>query len=471
MTNPDATGPAGASQSDEQVAQSLYAKAEKIYPREVHGLFARLRVLGVLGLLGIYYITPWLRWDGHQALLLDLPARKFHIFFITLWPQDFFYLAVLLIIAGLVLFFVTALAGRVWCGYACPQTVWTEAFLWIERKVEGNRLQQQKLDALPMGARKFRIKATKHFLWLAFSAWTGFTFVGYFSPIDELGRNLLTFNIGPWETFWILFYGFATYGNAGFMREQVCKYMCPYARFQSAMFDKDTLVVSYIPNRGEPRGSRKRSVDPAAAGMGDCIDCTLCVQVCPTGIDIRDGLQYECIACSACIDACDDVMDKMGYDKGLIKYTTEQAMQGGKTHILRPRIVIYALILLAIFAAFGYSFSQRISLGLDVIRDRNTLYRETSDGLIENVYILKILNMDNAGHQYELSVSGIPGLTLHKDMAVIQVESGGIMELPVRLRADEADLEARSSDVVFELFATDDDSLAVSEDARFLGPR
>ena len=470
MSTPDATGPGGASRSDEQVAQSLYAVAEKIYPRQVHGLFARLRVLGVLGLLGIYYITPWLRWDGHQALLLDLPARKFHIFFITLWPQDFFYLAVLLIIAGLVLFFVTALAGRVWCGYACPQTVWTEAFLWIEREVEGNRMQQQKLDALPMSVRKFRIKASKHFLWLAFSAWTGFTFVGYFSPIDELGRNLLAFNIGPWETFWIIFYGFATYGNAGFMREQVCKYMCPYARFQSAMFDKDTLVVSYIPNRGEPRGSRKRSVDPVAAGLGDCIDCTLCVQVCPTGIDIRDGLQYDCIACSACIDACDDVMDKMGYEQGLIKYTTEHAMQGGKTHILRPRIIIYAVILLAIMAAFAWSFSQRVSLGLDVIRDRNTLYRETSDGLIENVYILKVLNMDNAAHQYELSVSGIPGLTLHKDMAVIQVPSGGIMELPVRLRAEEGDLEVRSSDVVFELVATDDDELIAREDARFLGP-
>ena len=308
----------------------------------------------------------------------------------------------------------------IWCGYACPQTVWTEAFLWIERKVEGSRMQQQKLDALPMGARKLRIKATKHFLWIAFSAWTGFTFVGYFSPITELGSDACwPFDIGPWETFWIIFYGFATYGNAGFMREQVCKYMCPYARFQSAMFDKDTLVVSYIPVRGEPRGSRKRSVDPAAAGLGDCIDCTLCVQVCPTGIDIRDGLQYECIACSACIDACDDVMDKMGYEKGLIKYTTEHAMQGGKMHIFRPRIVIYAVILLAIFAAFVYSFSQRISLGLDVIRDRNTLYRETADGLIENVYILKILNMDGAEHQYDLSVSGIPGLTLHKDMATL----------------------------------------------------
>ena len=470
MTNPDATGPTAASRSDEQIEQSLYAKAEKIYPRQVHGLFARLRLLGVLGLLGVYYILPWLRWDGHQALLLDLPARKFHIFFITLWPQDFFYLALLLIIAGLTLFFVTALAGRIWCGYACPQTVWTEAFLWIERKVEGDRMKQQKLDALPMNARKFRIKATKHFLWIVFAAWTGFTFVGYFTPIIELGQRLLVFNLGPWETFWVIFYSFATYGNAGFMREQVCKYMCPYARFQSAMFDKDTLVVSYIPNRGEPRGSRKRSVDPVTAGLGDCIDCTLCVQVCPTGIDIRDGLQYECIACSACIDACDDVMDKMGYEKGLIKYTTEHAMQGGKTHILRPRIFIYAVILLSIMVAFAWSFSQRVSLGLDVIRDRNTLYRETSDGLIENVYILKILNMDDAEHQYELSVSGIPGLTLHKDMAVIQVASGGIMELPVRLRAEEGDLEARSSDVVFELVAQDDAALIAREDARFLGP-
>jgi cytochrome c oxidase accessory protein FixG len=470
MTNPDVTGPAVASQSDEQVTKSLYAKAEKIYPREVHGLFARLRLLGVLGLLGIYYITPWLRWDGHQALLLDLPARKFHIFFITLWPQDFFYLAVLLIIAGLTLFFVTALAGRVWCGYACPQTVWTEAFLWIERKVEGDRMKQQKLDAMPMNAHKFRLKATKQFLWIVFSAWTGFTFVGYFTPIVELGQRLLTFSLGPWETFWIIFYGFATYGNAGYMREQVCKYMCPYARFQSAMFDKDTLVVSYIPARGEPRGSRKRSVDPASAGLGDCIDCTMCVQVCPTGIDIRDGLQYECIACSACVDACDDVMDKMGYERGLIKYTTEHAMQGGKTHIIRPRIVIYGVILLTIFAVFSYSFSQRVSLGLDVIRDRNTLYRETDDGLIENVYILKILNMDADEHQYDLSVSGIPGLTLHKDISIIRVASGGVLELPVRLRADEADLEARSNDVVFELVATDDATLKAREDARFLGP-
>lgn len=470
MTAPDSKGRSKAGRTDEQVEQSLYAKREKIYPREVHGLFARLRTLGVVGLLGIYYLTPWLRWDGSQAILLDLPARKFHIFALTLWPQDFIYLAFLLIIAGLTLFFVTALAGRVWCGYACPQTVWTEAFLWIERKVEGDRMRQQKLDAMPMNARKFRIKATKQLLWLLFAGWTGFTFVGYFTPIIDLGERLLTFSLGPWETFWVLFYGFATYGNAGFMREQVCKYMCPYARFQSAMFDNDTLIVSYLPERGEPRGSRKRSTDYKAQGLGDCIDCTLCVQVCPTGIDIRDGLQYECIACSACIDACNDVMDKMGYPRGLITYTTENAMRGGRSHILRPRVVVYALLLLAIMSIFAWSLSQRSTLGLDVIRDRNRLYRETDEGRIENVYILKIINMDDKGHAFKLHVEGIEDLELFIDARRIWVDAGEVLELPVRLRVEEDELHERSNKVTFKLVATDDPGLKAREDARFLGP-
>jgi len=470
MTAPDSKGRSTAGRTDEQVEQSLYAQREKIYPREVHGLFARLRTLGVVGLLGIYYLTPWLRWDGHQAILLDLPARKFHIFSLTLWPQDFIYLAFLLIIAGLTLFFVTALAGRIWCGYACPQTVWTEAFLWIERKVEGDRMRQQKLDAMPMSARKFRIKATKQILWLLFAGWTGFTFVGYFTPIIELGQRLLTFNLGPWETFWVIFYGFATYGNAGFMREQVCKYMCPYARFQSAMFDKDTLIVSYLPERGEPRGSRKRSTDYKSKGLGDCIDCTLCVQVCPTGIDIRDGLQYECIACSACIDACDDVMDKMGYPRGLIAYTTEHAMRGGSSHILRPRVVVYALLLLTIMSIFAYSLSQRSTLGLDVIRDRNRLYRETDEGRIENVYILKIINMDDKGHAFKLRVEGIEDIELFIDTSRIWVDAGEVLELPVRLRVEEDELHERSNKVTFKLDATDDPGLKTHEEARFLGP-
>jgi len=221
-------------------------------------------------LLGLYYILPWLRWGDHQAVLFDLPARKFYIFGLTFWPQDFIYLAWLLVIAALTLFFFTALAGRLWCGYACPQTVWTELFLWIERKVEGDRSKQMKLDKSAPSANKFRIKATKHTLWLLLSAWTGFTFVGYFTPIVELWGSLFALTLGPWETFWIIFYGFATYGNAGWMREQVCIYMCPYARFQSAMFDRDTLIISYDEKRGEPRGSRKRAIDHRAAGMGDC---------------------------------------------------------------------------------------------------------------------------------------------------------------------------------------------------------
>jgi cytochrome c oxidase accessory protein FixG len=278
-----------AQEADE--SSSFYAKHKKVYPREVHGLFATLRVTGVLVLLGLYYIVPWLQWDGHQAVLFDLPNRKFYIFDLIFWPQDFFYLAVLLIIAGLSLFFFTALAGRLWCGYACPQTVWTEVFLWIERKIEGDRNKQIKLDNSPMSGFKFSRKFLKHFIWITFSAWTGFTFVGYFTPILDLGVAIYDLALGPWEWFWIVFYSFATYGNAGWMREQVCIYMCPYARFQSAMFDKDTLIISYDNDRGEPRGSRKKNIDPKEKGLGDCVDCTLCVQVCPTGIDIRNGLQ------------------------------------------------------------------------------------------------------------------------------------------------------------------------------------
>ena len=456
---------------DREVEQALYAKRQKIYPREVHGLYAALRVTSVVVLLGIFYGFPWLTWDGRQAVLLDLPARKFYIFGLTFWPQDFLLLAFLLIIAALSLFFFTALAGRLWCGYACPQTVWTEIFLWMERVIEGDRPQQMKLDKAPWSLKKFSIKGTKHGVWLLFSAFTGFTFVAYFTPARELTEKLLAMQLGPWETFWVIFYGFATYGNAGWMREQVCMYMCPYARFQSAMFDDNTLIVSYDEKRGEPRGSRRIGVDYKTRGLGDCINCTLCVQVCPTGIDIRDGLQYECIGCSACIDACNDVMEKMHYPKGLIRYTTQNAIQGIKTKILRPRIFIYGGILLVLSAIFIYLVTTRMPLQLDVIRDRNQLYRETR-GLIENVYTLKVINMDEKTHSYLISAKAedIEDIQLLADTNPVQVPEGEVLDVPVRLRADEADLKRRNSNIHFTVMATDDPVLHTTETSRFIGP-
>jgi cytochrome c oxidase accessory protein FixG len=449
---------------------SFYAKADKIHPREVSGRFARLRVLAVLVLLGLYYLVPWISWGGRQAVLFDLPARKFYIFGLTLWPQDFFYLAILLIIAALSLFFFTALAGRLWCGFACPQTVWTEVFIWIERMVEGRRNQRIKLDKSAWSRRKLRLKILKHGIWIAFALYTGFTFVGYFTPIKELGAELARFSLGPWETFWVLFYGFATYGNAGWMREQVCIYMCPYARFQSAMFDKDTLIISYDSARGEPRGSRRKDADLKASGLGDCVDCKACVQACPTGIDIRNGLQYQCIGCAACIDVCDEIMDKMGYQRGLVRYTTENALEHQQTHVLRPRMFVYAGILLLLVSGLSYAVLNRTPLELGVIRDRNSLYRETGNGLIENVYTLKLLNMDEADHRYTISASGLPEMELVMDAEEISVPSGAILNVPVSVRIDPEDLRTSSSEIEFQLQSVDQPNLNTRSKARFIGP-
>jgi cytochrome c oxidase accessory protein FixG len=451
-------------------ADSYYEARKKIYPKEIKGRFQRLRTLAVFALLGLYYLLPWLKWDDHQALLFDLPARKFYIFSLTFWPQDFYLMAWLLIIAALSLFFFTALAGRLWCGYACPQTVWTEVFIWMEQWTEGDRRHRIKLDKAPWGGEKILRKGGKQIMWISFAAWTGFTFVGFFTPIADLGSRLLAFDLGPWETFWIVFYSFATYGNAGYMREQVCKYMCPYARFQSAMFDKDTLVISYDEERGDPRGSRKRGVDYKAQGLGDCIDCTLCVQVCPTGIDIREGLQIDCIACAACVDACDEVMDKVGYSRGLVRYTTENALGHKKISVLRPRLLVYATLLVALVSGFAYAVSHRVPLVLDVIRDRNALYRMTNHGLVENVYTFKIMNMDNARHRYTLEVSGLDGIELDMDTDQITVGAGEVATLAARIRVPENKLAETSNSITLTLQAADQPNLVVREPARFIGP-
>jgi cytochrome c oxidase accessory protein FixG len=339
----------------------------------------------------------------------------------------------------------------------------------MEQLTEGKRSQRMKLDKAPWSLTKFRRKASKQFLWITFSMWTGFTFVGYFTPIRELGGDIVTLSIGGWTLFWGLFYGFATYGNAGYMREQVCKYMCPYARFQSAMFDKDTLIISYDERRGEPRGGRKRTVDPKEAGLGDCIDCHLCVQVCPTGIDIRDGLQYECIACAACIDACDSIMDKMNYPRGLVRYTTEHSMESQEARVLRPRVFVYAALLLVLVTGLVTSLATRTPLILDVIRDRNALYRELPNELIENIYTLKIINQSADPRRFTLAVSGVPGISLDGVDEAILVDGGSVLSLPVRARASRDDASGISV-IDFTLSALDDESVVVTEDSRFLGP-
>ncbi|VAW72102.1 Type cbb3 cytochrome oxidase biogenesis protein CcoG, involved in Cu oxidation [hydrothermal vent metagenome] len=461
------------SATENQSPTSMYASREKIYPRQVHGLFAFWRSIGVFTLLGLYYLIPWLLWDGHQVILFDLPDRKFYIFGLILWPQDFFLLALILIIAGVSLFFFTAVAGRLWCGFSCPQTVWTEVFLWIERKIEGNRQQQIKLDQQELNTHKIFLKFSKHAVWIIFSLFTGFTFVGYFTPIRELGDAISLQTLGGWETFWILFYSLATYGNAGWLREQVCIYMCPYARFQSAMFDADTLIISYDSVRGDPRGSRNKASDKTTLGLGDCIDCTLCVQVCPTGIDIRDGLQYECITCAACVDVCDSVMDKLDYDQGLIRFTTENQLQGktNKQNKVRARTLIYSLVLGLLSFVLVYSVATRVPVLLDVVRDRGAIYRETWDGYIENIYTVRILNMDAKTHQYQLTISGMDKLELRMKNKIVTVPAGKVIEVPIWIRGDPNYLTRARYEINFRVKSVDQPSLVATEESRFFAPR
>ena len=413
--------------ADEAVVSvvSLYQKEATIYPRAVSGWFARWRWALVWFTQLLFYGLPWLPWNGRQAVLFDLAARRFYIGPLVLYPQDFIYLTALLIISAYALFLFTAVAGRLWCGFACPQTVYTEIFMWVERQVEGDRLARMRRDAGPWTADKLWRKAAKQAAWVAIGLWTGFTFVGYFTPITVLGAEALTLGLGPWEWFWVLFYGLATYGNAGFLREQVCKYMCPYARFQSAMFDKDTLIISYDAERGEPRGSRSKKADPGALGLGACVDCTLCVQVCPTGIDIRKGLQYECIGCAACIDVCDSVMDKMAYPKGLIRYDTQNGLAQHLSRaerlrrIFRPRVLVYSVILLLIVGAFVASLVWRTPFRVDVVRDRAALARQVDEGWIENVYRVQVMNATEQPQRFRLGVSGLPGLALAQPPVVL----------------------------------------------------
>ena len=440
--------------------RSLYESDKTIYARSVSGWFAGWRWALVWGTQLLFYGLPWLEWNARQAVLFDLGSRRFYIFNLVLYPQDFIYLTGMLILSAYALFLVTAVAGRVWCGFACPQTVYTEIYMWVERQFEGDRIARMRLDAAPWTATKWLRKGGKQLAWIAIGLWTGFTFVGYFTPIQSLAIEASTLGFGPWEWFWVLFYGFATYGNAGFMREQVCKYMCPYARFQSAMFDKDTLIISYDTERGEPRGSRPRTADPKTLGKGDCIDCGLCVQVCPTGIDIRNGLQYECIGCAACIDVCNGVMDKMKYPRGLIRYDTQNGLARHlkRTQVLRrifrPRVLVYSAIMLLITAAFVTSLALRSPFRVDVIRDRGALARQVEDGRIENVYRLHVLNATESAQRYMIRVEGIAGLSV-ASRAEFEVASTEDRWMAVNLQLLPAEARALGAGVHPMMFTVD----------------
>jgi len=449
-------------------APDLYAKREAIYTRSFTGIFRNIRIVFGLFLFALFLGTAWLQWGDRQAVWWNLPERKFYVFGATFWPQDFMLLSWLLIICAFGLFFITVFAGRVWCGYACPQSVWTWIFMWCEKVTEGDRNARMRLDKAPMSANKFMRKAAKHFLWISIGFITGLTFVGYFTPIRELPMDLLTGQAHGWSYFWVGFFTLLTYLNAGWLREQVCIYMCPYSRFQSVMFDKDTLIVSYDEKRGEKRGPRRKGSDYKAQGLGDCIDCKLCVHVCPTGIDIRDGLQIACISCAACIDACDDVMLKVGYPKGLISYTTEHNLAGQKTKLMRPRLIGYAAALLIMSALFSYTVFNRTLVELNVLKDR-TPYRENQEARIENVYTLKIMNKDQKDHVFVIEASGLDGLTLHgRDQ--ITAAAGEILSVPVSLSVDPEDIPTSTNKVEFSIYSEDDSSIHRTSESRFLGP-
>lgn len=452
------------------VQQEMYAKRRHIYVREIKGLFQRLRRVSNWILMPAFFILPWLNWGDRPLIWFDLPGREFHIFSATFYPQEFILLSWLLIICAFGLFFITVFAGRVWCGYTCPQSIWTFLYIWVEHRLEGSRNRRIKLDREPMNLDKAWRKGAKHTIWLVIALATGITFVGYFTPIRELVVELPTLQAHGWSYFWAGFFLVFTYLNAGWLREQVCIYMCPYARFQGVMFDRDTLIVSYDEARGEPRGSRKKNLDHAqarAAGLGDCIDCDLCVQVCPTGIDIRDGLQYECISCAACIDACDSVMDRMGYPRGLIRYTTENALEGKRSRILRPRLLAYLTALVAMIGLFAWTLGERIPLDFEAERERGQLYQMTRDGRISNVYTLTVRNLDDQDHIYRLQVSGLSGLEVDTD--TISVPAGASRLVAVQITADPAVLELPSHPIQLLLESQTVEQVALERETRFIG--
>jgi len=439
--------------------------SNRIYVRESKGQFQQLRRYGGCFLLVLFTMVPWIPYGERQAILLDISNQQFNFFGTTLFPQDLTLLALLFVISAFGLFFITTFLGRVWCGYLCPQTVWTFMYIWFEEKFEGSANKRRKQDSSKLTGNLIMRKTAKHLAWLVIALATGFTFVGYFVPIRDLVVNFFTWDSSFWPVFWVLFFAGCTYGNAGWMRSIMCIHICPYARFQSAMFDKDTFIVGYDVKRGESRGARSRKADPKALGLGDCVDCNLCVQVCPTGIDIRDGLQYECINCGACIDACDHTMDRMGYEKGLISYTTEHRLSGKHTKVMRPKLLGYGAILLVMIGLFFVQIAAVDPAGLSVLRDRNQLFRVNGLGEIENTYTLKIINKTQQEQRYKLDVVGLPSSSWYGKQT-INVLPGEVLSLPMSLGVQPDNLN--SAIVTIEFTLSDNHDFTISVESRFI---
>ena len=443
--------------------------SNSIYVRSVEGVWTRLRRKMGWVAISLFLLLPWLPWGDRQAIWFNLGEQKFHILGLIIWPQDFTLLAAVLMIAAFGLFFVTTYLGRVWCGYTCPQTVWTFIFIWFEEKLEGARNKRIKLDQMPWDFNKIWRKTAKHGIWMLISLLTAMTFVSYFVPSYSLYTNFFTLNASGSVYFWVIFFTLATYGNAGWMREIMCIHMCPYARFQAAMFDKNTYIVGYDASRGEARGPRSKKSIPKELGLGDCIDCDLCVQVCPTGIDIRNGLQYECINCGACIDACDQTMTRMGYPLGLISYTTENKLESKPQKVLRPKLIGYGITLLVMVSLLTYAIATVSPLRIDVIRDRNQLYRENNDGLIENTFTLKILNKTEQAKDYLLSLNG---LTDYQWMGPtnVTIKGGEVLTLPISVAVDPVYLSRAMIDVELQVTAINDETITATQESRFFSP-
>ncbi|CAH9058127.1 hypothetical protein PSECIP111951_01807 [Pseudoalteromonas holothuriae] len=437
-----------------------------IYIREQKGYFQQIRRYLSWLLMTMFIGLPWVSYQGSQAILFDVARQQFRIFGITFLPQDFMVLAGVFMAGAFALFFVTNWLGRVWCGFMCPQTIWMLMFTWVEHRIEGTRNQRIKQDKAPWDFTKIQKKITKHTIWLFMSLFTATSFMAYFVPVHTLYTQMLSFQWSGLVSFWVFLFALCTYGNAGFLREKMCTVACPYSRFQSVMFDKDTLLVSYDAERGEQRGRRKRKDSPRELGLGDCVDCNLCVDVCPAGIDIRNGLQYECINCGLCIDACNDTMDKFGYERGLISYQSERQQAGEQAKKIRIKLVGYATLTALILAIMATWLMNRMPLEVSVIRDRNALYRVNYEGVVENPYTLSVINKTQQQLHYAISFKGLDGAVVTTPTD-IKIDGGEMLLIPITVTIESAKLAKKVQQVTFVVSALEDAGISLEKQSYF----